>query len=473
MKTKLPCVMIVEDDLSLLEAIRMSLETDYAVCTASNGEDAIRLVSEQDPQIVLLDILLPGLDGIEVLRKLKSLKPDAQVIMVTGQDKVRTAVDAMKLGAFDYIHKPFDLQDLRSTVKRAIDQRKYYDEVEKIRDEVRRANRFDNIIGSSQQMQELFQGITRVMNSASCVMVTGEGGTGKELVARAIHYHGNRREGPFIIVNTAAVPDKLLEIELFGQERAQLPVAGQRRDGAVSLAHGGTLFLDEIGDVPQELQSKLLGLIESREYRKTGAAEPTPADVRIVAATRKNLEQSVKDGKFREDLYHRLNAVSIAVPPLRERREDIPLIVYHLIERCRATMNTKVEGFAKEAMNIVKSYNWPGNVRELQRFVEQLACATDRTVVEVEDLPEALRMHHLQRCLFDESLKDSTGGPSLEDIVAAFERRLIEEALKQTNGVLTRAARILGTTRRILKYRVDNLRIPVERESSGSQQERG
>ncbi|MBI1871620.1 MAG: sigma-54-dependent Fis family transcriptional regulator [Chlamydiae bacterium] len=466
---KSPKVLVVDDELGSQESLKMILKDSYQVITAPTGEEAFKVLDNENPDLVLLDVLLPGMGGIEVLRKVRSLKPDTQVIMVTGEGKVKTAVEAMKLGAFDYIHKPFNVDELQILVKRALEQRNLRHEIDQLRVELKKAYQFDNIVGTSEKMKNLFESITRVMNSNANVLVTGESGTGKELVARAIHYNGNRKEQPFVVVHTSAVPDKLLESELFGHEKGAFTGAIQRKDGTLELADGGTVFLDEIGDMPFELQAKLLRAIQEKEFRRVGGTESIRVDVRFVAATNKNLEKAVKEGSFREDLYYRLSVVPIVLPPLRERREDIPLLVYHFLDRHRTGAHSKVEGFAQEAMDALQNYDWPGNVRELQNALENLVVMVDHPMIRLEDLPQQIRMHQFQKNLFGQNSKE---GASLESIVAAFEKQIIEEALRKCNGIYTRAAKLLGTTRRILKYKIDQLQIqPVRTSRKSNKQE--
>ena len=457
---KTPKVLVIDDEIGIQESLKMILKEDYDVLTAPNSDEAFKVLDEKGADLILLDVLLPGMDGIEILKKVRSLKPEMQVIMVTGQDKVRIAVEAMKLGAFDYIHKPFDIDELRNIVKRALENSIFYDELEQLRNQIKESHRFGNMIGAAPGMQDIFQTITRVMNSNSNILITGESGTGKELVARALHYHGNRKEGPFVVVQTSSIPEKLLESELFGHEKGAFTGAIQRKKGTVELAHGGTLFLDEIGDMPMEMQAKLLRLLQEREFRRVGGTETIKVEVRFVAATNKFLEKAVQDGKFREDLYYRLNVVPMVLPPLRERKEDIPLLVYHLLERYRSTTNSTIENLSPEAMEVLQNYEWPGNVRELQNVIENMAVMVSKPLIQIEDLPTQIRVNQLQKSVLE---RQSKGGVNLEEIVATFEKQLIEEALRKCNGIFTRAARLLGTTRRILKYRIDKLNLQVER----------
>ena len=457
----MPKILVVDDEVGAQESLKMILKDSHLILTAPNGEEAFKIIDEESPDLVLLDVLLPGMDGIEVLRRVKTLNPQTQVIMLTGQDRVKVAVEAMKLGAFDYIHKPFEVDELRAIVRKALDQKDFKGEMEHLKETAKKSSPFGNIVGSSPVMQTLFQTISRVMNSSSNVLITGESGSGKELVARAIHYHGNRKEGPFVVVHTSVVPEKLLDSELFGHEKGSFTGAIQQKKGTLEIAHEGTLFLDEIGDMPLEMQAKLLRVIQEKEFRRVGGIEPIKVDVRFIAATNKNLEKAVRDGNFREDLYYRLSVVPIVLPSLRERNEDIPLLAYHFLEKYRSNMTTQVEGFSSEAMEALKSYSWPGNVRELQNVVENLVVMLDHSMIQIEDLPQQIRMNSLEKVLLEKSHRD---GACLEDLVAAFEKRIIEEALEKCKGVLTRTAKLLGTTRRILKYRIDKLHIPIGKE---------
>ena len=387
--------------------------------------------------------------------------------MLTGTKSVKTAVDAMKLGAADYLSKPFDVEELRIVVDRALSSQALEREVKQLRAQVVQRYAFHNLIGKSQGMQEIYAKIEQVADSRTTVLITGESGTGKELVAKALHYNSGRRERPFIALNCAALPETLIESELFGHEKGSFTDATARRVGQFELANTGTLFLDEIGDLSAMTQAKLLRVLQEREFTRIGGVQSIKVDVRIVAATNRNLEDMVRKGQFREDLYYRINVISLFLPPLRERGEDIPLLAKHfLAKRVEEEKRPHIE-FGKEALEVLTRYPWPGNVREMENIIEQ-AFIWSRNCPQItqEHLPTIMKSDSRSSSLRDDTL---AGRMSLEKAVMEFEREIILDALKRTNYVQTHAANLLGISRRMLKYRMDTL--GVGRPDNGSSPE--
>ncbi|HUJ71240.1 MAG TPA: sigma-54 dependent transcriptional regulator, partial [Verrucomicrobiae bacterium] len=392
---------------------------------------------------------------------------------------------AMKMGAADYLNKPFDVDEIRLVVDRILKEKAQEREVVRLRTELQAVSKFENIVGSSPAMQKIYALIQRVVDTDTTVLVLGETGTGKELVARALHYNSIRREGPFIALHCAAIPSELLESEMFGHEKGAFTGALQRRIGMFEAAGGGTLFLDEIGEMPHSTQSKLLRAIQEREIRRVGGQETIGINVRLVCATNRDLQEEVKQGKFREDLFYRINVVPITVPALRDRKEDIPLLAQHFVQRFAKDLNREVPQFTPAALDLLLTYSWPGNVRELEHAIERLLVTCDSSKIGVEDLPfvisqaEAATAHIASRLtattpsvdLGEKLGFDENSGLDLPRITEDIERRAIEEALRRTDGVITEAARALHITRRMLRYKMDKLNISLSHEEATKEAE--
>ena len=450
-------LLLIDDEPRVRASLKMVLEPLYDIAQASDGPEGLDIFRKEGPDLVLLDIVLPGTDGLAVLQMLRTERKSTPVVMLTGTKSVKSAVDAMKLGAADYLSKPFDVDELRIVIDRALNSSELEQEVTQLRAQVVKRYAFHNLIGKSQGMQEIYAKIEQVADSRTTVLITGESGTGKELVAKALHYNSSRRERPFIALNCAALPETLIESELFGHEKGSFTDATARRVGQFELANTGTLFLDEIGDLSPITQAKLLRVIQEREFTRIGGVQPIKVDVRIVAATNKNLDDLVRKGLFREDLYYRINVISLYLPPLRERPEDIPLIANHFLEkRLEEAQRPPIE-FGKEALELLTRYPWPGNVRELENFIEQaFIWSQHATEITPEHLPTSMKSTSRSPSLRDDTL---AGRMSLEKAVMEFEREIILDALKRTNYVQTHAANLLGISRRMLKYRMDTLGI--------------
>ncbi len=443
-----PTVLVVDDDPGLRDSFRVILEDEYEVLDVPDGLAALEIVRSCQVDLVLLDIRLPEMDGMEVLERLKTLDRQVEVILVTAVKTVRTAVAAMKLGAFDYLTKPFDEDEVLGLIRRALEKRALEREVVFLRSELARARDFDQLVGQHVEMQKLHQLITQVARTASTVLITGESGTGKELVARAIHRQGSRRDKPFVPVNLPALSEALMESELFGHERGAFTGAYQRKPGKFELASGGTLFLDEIAALKPELQAKLLRVLQEREIERVGGTRSIKVDVRVVGATNVDLKKAVSALTFREDLYYRLNVLPIHIPPLRDRREDIPLLADHFIRKYNRDFGKHIDSLAPEALVALQDYPWPGNVRELQNIIERLVALVEGPVIALKDLP-------LELTLADDGGGARAGdGLPLREACGEFERQMVFRVLERVRWNQSEAARVLGLHRNTLKMKL-------------------
>ena len=453
-------VLVIDDEPGVRESLRMLLKQSYEVLTAVSGNEGMQLLSEHAVDVVLLDILMPGMDGLEVLEEIKQRNLSAQVVMLTATKTVKTAVTAMKLGAFDYVTKPFDIDELQVIVERAVQSAALAREVQNLRAEVGVRYSFENIVGSSPKLQAVLRTVSMVAPLKTTVLITGESGTGKELIAKALHYHSPRARKPMVTINCAAIPENLLESELFGHERGAFTDAYVKKPGQFELADQGTIFLDEIGEMNPSTQAKILRVLEQGEFARIGGAQAIHVDVRVIAATNRDLHQGMREGNFRSDLYYRLNVVSVHLPALRERREDIPVLVHHFLQVKSQQLGLAEKSFSNEALDLLMQYSWPGNVRELENLIERALVLSPGQVMTGEDLPQYLhagngRIHPAQQSVL-------RGETRLSEAVDQFEQELIRTALSQAQNNQTRAAEILGTTRRILKYKMDKLGIAGE-----------
>ena len=441
-------VLVVEDDAAMRELVVEALSDEgYRVEQAGGGRAGIQRVREGGVDLVVTDVKMPDLDGLDALREIRTIEPSPHVVVMTAFGSIETAIKAVKLGAYDYITKPFDIDALTMSVGKALDERGLRREVARLRSEVARPYRFDNIIGKSQAMQDVFALVRRLAGSTANVLITGESGTGKELVAKAIHYNSPRAKRPFVAVNCAAIPDTLLESELFGYKRGAFTDARTDRAGLFVEADGGTLFLDEIGDLSPALQAKLLRAIQEREIRPLGAARSEKVDVRVLSATNRDLEQLMREGSFREDLFYRLNVIQVSLPPLRDRPEDILLLAEHFLGEARARTGKQVRGFAQSALKLLYQHGWPGNVRELENVVERAVALTEATELTVDDLPPQVR---------DRRPVDLLSGALARSIsLADLEREYIFRVLQAEGGNKTRAAQRLGLDRKTLYRKLE------------------
>jgi two-component system response regulator AtoC len=457
-----PVVLIVDDEAGVRESVRMVLKDACEPVTVASGEAALDWLAGNRCDLVFLDVLMPGIDGLETLERIRARDTRVAVVMLTATKTVKTAVTAMKLGAFDYLTKPFDIEELRLVAQRATEHSQLKQEVEDLRQAVGKRYRFENLIGESPEMQAVFKTISTVAATRSTVLVTGESGTGKELIARSIHYQSPRATKPMITLNCAAIPDNLLESELFGHERGSFTDAVDKKIGRFEAADGGTIFLDEIGEMSPGLQAKLLRVLEEGEIQRVGAPKPQHVDVRVVAATNRNLLEAIGEGRFRKDLYYRLNVVAVELPPLRNRQGDLPHLIRHLLTRKAEELGMRAKELAPALVDRLLAHRWPGNVRELENVIERMMVLSgDTKVIGLDQLPADLAGSGavVEGRSSDARAAVLSGDKSLSDAVDEFERDIIGEALEQTWFNQTKAADLLGTTRRILKYRMDKLGI--------------
>jgi DNA-binding NtrC family response regulator len=457
-----PLLLIVDDEPGVRQSLQLVFNKTYRTIEAASAEDAIQKATEENPDLVLLDIMMPGTDGLAVLKQIKSANGECQVIMLTGLNTARTAFAAKATGAFDYVTKPFDIEELRLRVEHALEKVQLSRELERLKEEVGRKYGIDYVIGKSKQIIEVFKAVSMVAAKKSTVLITGESGTGKELIARAIHYNSDRRSKPFVVVNCAALPDTLIESELFGYERGAFTNASQKKVGRFELAHGGTLFLDEIGELNLGTQAKFLRAIEQETFTRLGGTDEIKVDVRVIAASNRDLEQMAKNAEFRPDLFYRLNVVALFLPPLRERRDDIALLLDHFLRLKAQEHSIAPKSLSPEVVDFINAYTWPGNIRELENLIERLTILTPHETIMLRDLPIGMRSTDQTATLKEDVL---SGSRPLSDAVDEFERELIVKALQRTGFNQTKAASLLGTSRRILKYRIEKLKITAPNES--------
>jgi len=454
-------ILVVDDEEIVRESLSSWLREDgYRVETAPDGPSALERVKAEKWSILLVDLKMPGMDGLQVLEEVKKIQADAAVVIMTAFATVDTAVNAMKYGAYDYLVKPFDPEEMSLMIEKIVQQQALVRETTVLRKVIRREYRFRDLVSKSPAMQAVFDLARAAARSQSTVLILGESGTGKEVLARAIHLESPRAAGPFVAVSCAALTETLLESELFGHEKGAFTGAAARRKGKFESADGGTLFLDEIGDISPKLQLDLLRVLEDRRFHRVGGTDPIEVDVRIIAATNRDLRKAVGEGRFREDLYYRLNVVPITLVPLRERREDVPLLVEDLLERLSAEQNRRVEGVSAEAMARLVAHEWPGNIRELRNVLERALVVATGSILQASDFGFATEPG---------AEVDRVGPLSLEEI----EKRHIGNVLRHTDGNVSQTARILGIDRVTLynKMRKYNLKRPHHEEHEKSLRE--
>jgi len=448
-------LLIVDDDRGSRESLRQVFAKSYTLSLADNARTALKLLASDPVDLVLLDVLMPEKDGITLLKELHDLYPELPCVMVSASASVRPIVEAMKAGAYDFVVKPFDVDEIRRIVSRVLETSNLRRRVEALQGEVEREYPVNGLVGQSAAFRKALEDIAKAAETDATVLIQGESGTGKELIARRLHALSPRHDEPFVALHCAALPETLLESELFGHEKGAFTGADSRKPGRFDLAGSGTLFFDEIGEMSLATQVKLLRVLQEREYMRLGGTQVIRANARIVAATARDLATEVRERKFRDDLFYRLNVIPVQIPPLRERQDDIALLARYFLDSFRRTMSIATTAFSPEALEVMRHYPWPGNVRELRNLVERMLVLHAReAVITPAHLPEALRQPH-----------PSTASPALPhnmplgETVNAFERALVLEALRHTRGIQTRAARRLGTTRRILNYRMRKLNI--------------
>jgi two-component system response regulator PilR (NtrC family) len=463
-------ILVVDDEEVMRDVLHALLtQAGYGVTLAEDGERGLALARKQSFDAAIVDVMLPSVGGLELLEELKKIDAELAVLMITAYASVETAITAMKKGAFDYVTKPFKHEEVLHILKNALHQRRLQDENRQLRTALRDQARFTEIVGKSPKMQEVFGLISQVAPSRSTILVVGESGTGKELVAKAIHANSARADKPFIVVNSGSLPHDLLESNLFGHVKGAFTGAVYSKKGLFELADKGTLFFDEIGNIPLETQAKLLRVMQEREFMRLGGVETTKVDVRIVAATNVDLRQSVEEGRFREDLFYRLNVIAIQLPPLRQRKEDIPALVAHFVDRYSRENGKQVSGVSAAAMQILLDYDYAGNVRELENVIERGVVLATGSEIGADLIPEHVRASptfHVPHVPLPPE------GISLKDVIASFERRLIETTLATTHGVQKEAARLLGLKPTTLNEMIKrhSILLPKDRERRSSKE---
>lgn len=453
-------ILVVDDERTVVAAFQQILtDRGHEVATASRGDETLECVERDPPELVVMDVCMPGMNGLEALRRIKSLHPQLPVIIMTGRGTMETAIEATKTGAFDYHLKPLDPAEILRTIERALESYRLARQPVVFDADVL-SSAADAMIGQGPAMQEVYKAIGRVAHTDATVLVRGESGTGKELAARAIYQHSSRSQAPLMIVNCAAIPETLLESELFGHEQGAFTGAQSRRIGKFQQAHGGTIFLDEIGDIPLSIQAKILRVLQEKNFERLGSNDTIRVDVRVIAATNRDLERAIASGEFREDLYHRLNVVTIRLPPLRQRREDIPRLAEYFLTKLAEDLKVAKPVVSEDAMDLLRNYPWPGNVREFSHTLQRAMIFTHGYPIQAADLstvlqqhPEEIRQADTLReedalCMLVARYLASRGGEGAhERLLAMVEKALLSEALRKTQGNQTHAARLLGLAR--------------------------
>lgn len=462
---------MVDDEPKMCDFLEIVLkEEGYDISSSTSGEDALNRISQEEFDVVVTDLMMPGIDGMKLLERVKQISPDTTLIMITGFSTVESAVEAMKKGAFDYLPKPFKIDEIKVVIRKALDQRRILAENRRLRDELRAVRgRSAKLIGNSEKMQQVYALIEKVAKSDSNVLIRGESGTGKDLVARAIHEASHRADKPYLSINCAALPETLLESELFGHAKGAFTGATTSKRGLLEEADSGTIFLDEIGDTSIAFQAKLLRFLQDREFLRVGETTPHKVDVRVIVATNKDLEGAIAKGAFREDLYYRLNVITISLPPLRERVDDIPVLAKYFAGKIWQRTGRGPTRFSEEAMAALMAYKWPGNVRELENAVERAMILGEGATIELKDLPEAVRKATAEgeTPAQEDAAGDAKPGLGVDtskelpfkEAVLEFERRLILSALEETGWIQARAAERLGIKKTTLSEKMKRLGI--------------
>lgn len=451
---------VIDDEPIIHEVLSQLLTAEgYEVELSSSGEEALEKHSSASYDLILLDLLMPGLDGIEVLKALKRMDPEAMIIIITAYASVESAIAAMKMGAFDYIQKPFKHEELLLTIKRALEHKNLREENLRLKDELTRKFGFDNLIGKSKPMLKIFELIKAIAPTRSTILIQGESGTGKELVARAIHHASDRAHFPFIVVNSGSLPPDLLESHLFGHVKGAFTGAISQKKGLFEAADKGSIFFDEISTLSLETQAKLLRVMQDKEFMRLGGTKTIRVDTRIIAATNTDLEELIAQKRFRQDLFYRLNVIKIELPPLRERKEDIPLLVKHFIDLYSRENNKEIDGVSEDVVEILEGYDWPGNVRELENLIERAVVLTKSRSITRNNLPPFLVA---QLPGGEESSVNSEGEPTLKEQTRRFQRKIILEALQKAKGVQVKAAHSLGLKPTTLNEMIKRLNIDLD-----------
>jgi len=450
-------VLVVDDDSLMREFLDETLRrADYSVDLACTGDEALEKIKSTEYDVILSDIRMPKMSGMELLKAVRENSPQSKIMLMTAYGTIENAVEAMKLGAFDYVTKPFSADDIELKIKRAVEFKKLEWENRLLRSEVSGKYRFENIIGKSPQMRKVFEIVDSVADSRSSILITGESGTGKELVAKAIHYNSPRKNQPFVAVNCAALPENLMESELFGHEKGAFTGAIKQTRGRFELAHEGTLLLDEISEIPLSLQAKLLRVLQEREFHRVGSGDTILVDVRIISTSNQNLPELIQKGKFREDLYFRLNVIPIFIPPLRERKEDIIPMAEYFLDKYNKENNRNVKGISEKVFQMFMEYHWPGNVRELENCIERAVVISKQKMLSPEDFPPELLFK------IDVSSRELKVGQTIDDV----EKTLIVRTLQACGGNKTKTARTLGISVRTVRNKLNEYGLSKEDQAS-------
>ena len=448
-------ILIIDDEKPQREALAGFFKRrKFEVLHADGGTKGLEILKEENVDIVLTDFKMPDISGLDVLKGVKEFNPEVAVIVMTAFGSIGDAVEAMKAGAFDYLQKPVNLDEVELLVKRALDQRRLVSENRELRKQLQERFRFTGIVSQSKEMEEALNTAGRIAHSTATVLLRGESGTGKELFARAIHHSSDRRDNPFIVVNCAAIPETLIESELFGHEKGAFTGADRQRIGRFEEAEGGTLFIDEIGDIPQQVQVKLLRVLQEKEFQRVGGNKTLRSDVRIVTATHRHLEEMLSEGTFREDLYYRLNVVTITIPPLRARKTDIPMLTDHFLKKYVQQNSPTTKELSKETLDVLMNYDFPGNVRELEHIIERAVILSRDNLIASDDLPANVR-----RLKLEDHLPRQVRTEDLNEQLESFEREIILATLQKTGGNQLQAARLLGIAERTLRYKLEKLKL--------------
>lgn len=456
-------ILVIDDEKSILDLLTVVFKKEgYQVETSLSATEGLGLIDKQDFDLILCDIKLQHMNGMEILERVKAKKPDLPVIMITAYGTIKQAVEALKAGALDYVVKPFDMEELKIIIAQGLEKKRLKEENVFLKNELREKYRFGNMIGKSKKMKEVYSLIEKIAGTDTTILIEGESGTGKEMAARAIHFLSRRCKGPFVSINCAALPENLLESELFGHMRGSFTGAVADKKGMFEVAHRGTLFLDEVGEMSPLTQVKLLRVLQEKRIRRVGGTEEIPVDVRIIAATNQDLKKKIEKGNFREDLFYRLNVISFKMPPLRKRREDIPLFVSYFLKKYCLGMGRKLKRIPPEVMKVFESYPWPGNVRELENVMERIVAIEERETITEESLPEELLTPHKKaetKFLFQP-------GFSLNEYLDDISRNQISQALKASEGSLRETASLLGINYRSLRYFIEKYGLKSPRGAS-------
>lgn len=451
-------ILLIDDEQESCQALSLLLgRAGYRVESCHSGETALALLKKQSFELIISDLFLPGISGIEILKQVKEDSPQTCVILITGNASAETAVEAMKEGAFDYITKPFNFERLKLQVAKALEKSQLVIENQYLRQQLHRKYKFDNIIGTSQAMQQVFTRMEKVVNTDSTILILGASGTGKELVAKAIHFNSARKDKPFIAINCGAIPADLLESELFGHVKGSFTSAVADKPGKFEIANGGTIFLDEIGNMPLQLQMKLLRVLQEHEFERVGSSRRIRLDVRLISATNADLEEQIKAGLFREDLYYRLNVIPISLPALKDRRGDITLLAkYFLVKICKE-MRRPLMTLDQQSLQAIEAYSWPGNVREMENVIERTIALTDGEIITCNDLPPDISNSSQEQKTTAPLVTDE--GIDMNRVIADIERQMIVQALTLGNGVKARAADLLSINRTTLVEKIKRLQM--------------